>query len=371
MKQQQRKMIDPNDPASFNHRFAHINGARMHYVDEGPQDAHAVVFLIWFGWRHLIPSLTSRGYRVIAPSMYGTGESSFSYASRDDPESLSRFSLRSHCRDLAVLAGTAIRTPRRTHRFIWVGHDWGSFLVQRMALYHGHLVDAVASLCVPYTPPHARYHSTADLVKLLPHFAYQRVFDEEDVDPKMDADVGRALTAFFQGCDGDLDLRVLSDLFVSGVKGDAARAAFSAKQPRLARTCVIQQDPRVWAYYLSCFSRTGFHGGLNMYRVRAINHRDERALLAPGADGAPAATGRAIKQPFLLVTVGRDPCFPPDMAKHQGAFLPRLSVRHIEESGHWVAQEQPDEVARHLLWWLEELQRAVFAGSIYRAKPRL
>jgi pimeloyl-ACP methyl ester carboxylesterase len=56
-------------------------GLRMHYVDEGPQDA-AITFLCLHGeptwsylYRKMIPVFSAAGYRVVAPDYFGFGRS--------------------------------------------------------------------------------------------------------------------------------------------------------------------------------------------------------------------------------------------------------------------------------------------------------
>ncbi len=65
---------------SYEPHYAEIDGLRVHYVDEGPQDAP--VFLLAHGeptwgylYRHWIPSLIATGFRVIVPDHVGFGRS--------------------------------------------------------------------------------------------------------------------------------------------------------------------------------------------------------------------------------------------------------------------------------------------------------
>lgn len=56
------------------------SGPRVHYLDEGPRDGPAVLLLhgepTWcYLYRHMIPLLTERGYRVLAPDLIGFGRS--------------------------------------------------------------------------------------------------------------------------------------------------------------------------------------------------------------------------------------------------------------------------------------------------------
>jgi len=65
---------------NFAANYVDIDGLRMHYVDEGPKDAEAVLLLhgepSWsYLYRHMIPPITAAGYRVIAPDLIGFGKS--------------------------------------------------------------------------------------------------------------------------------------------------------------------------------------------------------------------------------------------------------------------------------------------------------
>ena len=62
----------------FQSKFSNVNGWRMHYIDEGPPDAPAVLLLhgnpTWgYLWRDTIPPLLTAGYRVIVPDQIGFG----------------------------------------------------------------------------------------------------------------------------------------------------------------------------------------------------------------------------------------------------------------------------------------------------------
>ena len=58
-----------------------LQGLRMHYLDEGPQDAEVVWLLLhgnpaWsYLWRHWVPALVAQGHRVVAPDLIGFGKS--------------------------------------------------------------------------------------------------------------------------------------------------------------------------------------------------------------------------------------------------------------------------------------------------------
>ena len=65
--------------AGFEHRFATIEGTRLHYVTGGSADGDAVVLLAgfpesWFAWRKVIPLLAG-SYKVYAVDLPGQGDS--------------------------------------------------------------------------------------------------------------------------------------------------------------------------------------------------------------------------------------------------------------------------------------------------------
>jgi haloalkane dehalogenase len=66
---------------SFAPRYHEHEGARVHYVDEGPRDATVTALCLhgnpaWcYLYRHMIPVFGSAGLRVVAPDMIGFGRS--------------------------------------------------------------------------------------------------------------------------------------------------------------------------------------------------------------------------------------------------------------------------------------------------------
>jgi haloalkane dehalogenase len=64
----------------FEPHYVDLDGLRMHYVDEGPQDGQVVLMLhgepTWsYLYRKMIPLFTAAGYRAIAPDLIGFGKS--------------------------------------------------------------------------------------------------------------------------------------------------------------------------------------------------------------------------------------------------------------------------------------------------------
>jgi haloalkane dehalogenase len=100
-------------------------GPRVHYVDEGARDASPVLLLhgepTWsYLYRHLIPLLTDRGLRVVAPDLVGFGRS-------DKP---SRRGDHTYARHVEWMA--AVVCALDLFNVTLVCHDWGGLIGLRL-----------------------------------------------------------------------------------------------------------------------------------------------------------------------------------------------------------------------------------------------
>lgn len=109
----------------FRSNFFSAGGVRMHYLDEGPKDAPAVMMLhgnpTWsFYYRELAKALSS-GYRVIVPDHVGCGLS--------DKPARYRYRLDQHIDNVLRL-----RAHLDLRDIIFVVHDWGGAIGMGAAL---------------------------------------------------------------------------------------------------------------------------------------------------------------------------------------------------------------------------------------------
>jgi haloalkane dehalogenase len=97
-------------------------GLRVHYLDEGPQDAAVTVLCLhgnptWsYLYRHMIPVFTAAGLRVVAPDLIGFGRS-------DKPGDVAAHSFEYH-RDMLVAFIEALDLSN----ILLVCQDWGGLL---------------------------------------------------------------------------------------------------------------------------------------------------------------------------------------------------------------------------------------------------
>ncbi len=111
---------------SFAPHYISVDGIRIHYVDEGAQDAEPVLLLhgepSWsYLYRKMIPVLTAAGYRAIAPDLVGFGRS-------DKPAEREDYTYQRHMDWITELIESL-----DLQSINLVGQDWGGLIGLRLA----------------------------------------------------------------------------------------------------------------------------------------------------------------------------------------------------------------------------------------------
>src|SRR4051794_28233442 len=128
-------------PAGLTEGYADLREVRLHYVEAG--EGPLVVLLhgfpeFWYGWRHQIPALAERGFRVVAPDMRGYNRSS-------KPRGVAAYDVERLSGDIRELV-----RERGEERCFLAGHDWGAAVAYGTAGYHPDAVEKLAILNVPH-----------------------------------------------------------------------------------------------------------------------------------------------------------------------------------------------------------------------------
>jgi pimeloyl-ACP methyl ester carboxylesterase len=284
------------------------NGVELEVLDEG--EGPLVVLChgfpeLAFSWRRQVPALVGAGYRVVAPDMRGYGGSSA-------PVEVEAYDVVSLCGDLCGLLDAL-----GEQEALFVGHDWGAWLVWHISLLHPERVRAAVALSVPFVPrapappiPIMRRHLGEDF-----YIVWFQEYGEAD--EALARDVRRTLTTS----------RVWT-----------AKWAEEDRQPR--RPSWLSEEEL--SVYIEAFERTGFTGGLNWYRNIDRNWE----LMAPVAD-------RRVEQPAMFLTGELDA-----VRRFMPAEVMRPWVTDLREeivvpgAGHWVQQQDPEAVNAPLLRFL-------------------
>uniref|UniRef100_A0A665W7D5 AB hydrolase-1 domain-containing protein n=1 Tax=Echeneis naucrates TaxID=173247 RepID=A0A665W7D5_ECHNA len=306
-------------PDEVSHGYVSIRpGVRTHYVEMGSGPPVLLCHGFpesWFSWRHQIPALAAAGFRVLALDMKGYGGSTA-------PPDVEEYSQEQLCKAI----------PKVT----LVGHDWGGALVWNLAKYFPERVRAVASLNTPLFPidPSA---PPGEKLKDVAIFDYQVYFQQPGVaEAELEKNLERTFKIFFFSSSEQADRPALS---TSGV---CARGGLLVGLPeQIPRTSMLTEAEL--QFYVSQYKQTGFRNPLNWYRN---SEADWRWMCS-----RPAAK---LLMPALMVTAGKDPVLLPAFSKGMENLIPNLSRGHIEECGHWIQMEKPEETNNILISWLKE-----------------
>src|SRR5215216_1756635 len=109
----------------WRHGIKHVNGIRLHVVEEG--DGPLVLLVhgfpeSWYSWRHQLPALAAAGYRAVAIDVRGYGRSSQPLPVED-------------YRMVRLIAdNVGLVTALGEQQAAIVGHDWGAPIAWSSAL---------------------------------------------------------------------------------------------------------------------------------------------------------------------------------------------------------------------------------------------
>lgn len=303
----------------WRHEFVAASGTRLHLAISGPPRAAEpdqtsrepasgkplVVLLhgagqFWWAWRTQIPALAEAGYPVAALDLRGV-------AASDKPPN--GYDIPTRTRDVA-----AVIRALGYDRAIIVGHSTGAETAWAMPALQPGVTCAVAALSSPhparvhvglarFATPAARRLLTLAQVPMLP----ERRLRETDL-------VSQVLSA---GAKADFPAEVL-DVYETVI-----RIPFAAH---------TSAEPLRWLVR-------------SRYRNDGLRYR--------------AAVRTAIDVPVLQVQGSADGFIRPNVADlDSGAFTRQLRFEMLDDVGHYLPEEAPEQVTELLLDWLAEVTTA-------------
>lgn len=326
-------MSQPAPAIDAVHRLVRTPVGRIHLVEQG---TGPLVLLVhgfpefWYSWRRQIPALAAAGYRAVAVDVRGYGRSS-------KPEGSAAYRMLDLIEDnVAVVRALGEETA------VIVGHDWGATIAANSALLRPDVFRAVGLLSVPYAPrggprPSEVFARMGGDEELYVSYFQEPGRAEAEIEPDVRgwlAGIYAALSADTMPAPGAPDPHFVS-------RGGRLRDRFPANR---LPAWLTEDDLDVYA---AEFERTGLSGALNRYRAMDRDWADLADF-----DGAP------ITQPSLFLGGARDASttWLADAIDAYPVTLPGLRASHIlDDCGHWIQQERPEEVNRHLTDWLAGL----------------
>jgi microsomal epoxide hydrolase/non-specific protein-tyrosine kinase len=275
-----------------------------------------------YSWKNQIPALADAGYRAVAIDLKGFGRS-------DAPKDKRLYDIRTLTDELAALLDAL-----RIERAVFCGHDWGGAIVWPMAQRHSGRVSGVIGVSTPHrAPPPVPPLRIIEQRFGLKHYFLQ--FQEEGAAEALFAsDLDRFFRLVFRRAPksagaAPIDVRAfdIPGRFRDGPPPDPAQLVMS-----LADLSV----------YVDAYRRSGFAGGINLYRNIDRNWEIMR-------DVDPV-----IRAPALYVGARDDIFLPPSAADGMESIVPDLTKTLIDDCGHWVSWERPEALNRILIDWLEK-----------------
>lgn len=318
-------------------QFVLTNGIRMGYYEAGPGTDKPPLVLchgwpeIAFSWRHQIKALGEAGIRVIAPDQRG-------YGATDRPEPVEDYDIEHLTGDLVGLLDHL-----KIDKAVFVGHDWGGFVVWQMALRHPDRVAGVVGINTPHLD-----RAPADPIELLRKRFGDAMYIVQFQDPAREPDkiFGSHVEQTFDAFMRKPVARPDSARPEQPVAGIGASPRLNLAFPQMIANYDARHDPRTpilspeeKKVFVDTFTRTGFTGGINWYRNISRNWK------------LSASLDHTVRVPSLMIMAENDAVLPPSSADGMEKIVPDLEKYLVRDSGHWTQQEKPEEVSAKLIEW--------------------
>ncbi len=288
-------------PVETAHRYADVNGVRLHYAEAG--DGKLILFLhgfpeFWYAWKDQLSEF-GKDHRAVAVDMRGYNLSS-------KPPEVEAYRLATLVEDIKQLADHL-----GAKRFVLVGHDWGGVVAWSFAIAHPDRLEKLVIINAPHPAIFGREIATNPAQQQASQYMSQ--FRAPGAEAALSANNYAALA--------------------DGILGEGIKQGYITEQDRVA--------------YIEAWSQPGaLTGGLNYYRAMG-GASGPGAGGAPNAgSGAPSAASFAVRVPTLVIWGERDQFLLTGNLKGLEEFVPDLRIEQVPDAGHWIVHQKRELVNR-------------------------
>ena len=370
-------------PPGLRSRFApDINGLRIHFLEAGFEAKGRPLILLLHGfpelaysWRKVMLPLATVGFHVVAPDLRGYGRTTGWDGNYDGD--LASFRLLNAVRDaLGLVSALGYRDVA-----LVAGHDFGASVAAWCALMRPDVFRSLTLMSAPFAGPPTLPFDTVnqpsrqtssevnihdELAKLdRPRKHYQWYYSTRPANADMHncpQGVHAFLRGYFHHKSADWtdnkpfrllswtasELAKMPTYYIMDLRKNMAETV-AAEMPSSAQIAACRWLPEnELAIYAAEYERNGFQGGLQWYR-RGTGGIDTAEL--------QLFSGRTIDVPSMFIagksdwgTYQRPGNFE---GMQQSACTRMLGCHLIDGAGHWVQQEQPDQVWALLIKFLQ------------------
>ncbi|CAN1814594.1 Epoxide hydrolase A [Linum perenne] len=305
------------------HTTVATNGINIHVASIGTGQS-TILFLhgfpdLWYTWRHQMLSLSSKGFRCIAPDLRGYGDS-------DVPPGADKYTAFHVVGDLVGLLDSL-----GIEKVMLVGHDWGAIIAWHFCLFRPDRITALVNTSVPFMPRHPKMSFLGGLRAAFGDDFYMCRFQEPG---EAEEDFGGVET-------GKLMAKILTSRNPNPPCLPKEIGWRGIPDIQSLPKWLTEEDIK---YYASKFDNTSFTGALNYYRAIDLTWE----LMGPWA-------GVKVKVPTKFIVGELDLTLKfPRMDEYllQGGMkrdVPLLEdVVVLKDVAHFLHQESPDQVTDHI-----------------------
>ena len=364
-----------------------INGLTMHMLEAGfeGRDRPCVLLLhgfpeLAYSWRKVMLPIASAGFHVVAPDQRGYGRTTGWDGDYDGD--LGSFRILNLVRDtLALVSALGYRSVAAV-----VGHDFGSPVAAYCALVRPDVFRSVVLMSAPFAGPPALSFDTVDDVAQSgavvdasvadihdelaaldpPRKHYQWYYSTREADGNMrhcPQGIHAFLRDYYHHKSADWkqnrpfplaswtadELAKLPTYYVMALDTGMAETVAQERPSATEVTACTWLPDNELAVYSAEYARTGFQGGLQWYRCKTDSKYNAELLLY---------SGRTIDVPSCFIAGKSDwgtYQVPGHFERMQiSACTEMLSCHLVEGAGHWIQQEQPEEVSKLLSQFLQQ-----------------
>jgi pimeloyl-ACP methyl ester carboxylesterase len=302
------------------------NGIELSVHLAGPEDGQPLLLAhgwpeLAYSWKNQIQILADAGYRVIVPDLRGFGGS-------DCPTNKDAYTMDTLVADLTGLLDTLGHESA-----VFIGHDWGGIIIWHAAMLAKERVAGAVGVNTPHLPRGSEPPTKA-FRKMGGDDHYILRFQEPGYAEKIFTGREDDFFAFMMGKPPSADR--LDGLYPRITHVPKLFERFTGRDDA---DIVVSPEDR--AYYAAAYRKSGFYGGINLYRNFDANW--ERM---GGVD-------HRLAMPCLMVSADADFMLPPKLAAWMPALCRDVEFNVIEDCGHWTMWEHPEQLNAILLDWLE------------------
>jgi microsomal epoxide hydrolase/non-specific protein-tyrosine kinase len=314
-------------------QFVDAAGVRLAIYEEGADNTGAPPVILvhgWpeiaYSWKNQLGALGAAGFRAIALDLKGFGRS-------DAPKDKALYDIRHVTDDLAHLLDAL-----KIDRAVFCGHDWGGAIVWPMAQLHPDRVAGVIGVCTPHRPPPSAPPLSIIEKRFGPkHYIVQ--FQTPDAPEALFAtDLSRFFQLMFRRPPARADAEKLGNRIFD------LQGRFRDGPPPDPAAVIVSADDI--AVYVDAYTRSGMHGGINLYRNIDRNYETTRHV------------DPVIRAPALMIGAENDFFLPPEGADGMEQLVSDLEKTLIRNCGHWVMWEQPAQLNAIMIEWMTRRYKA-------------